>query len=46
MIQSKQGERAFKRSENDFKKEQRQIRQAVREFDTCNLENHVHNRLN
>lgn len=36
MIQSKQEERAFKREEGDVKKEQRQIRQAVREFDGCN----------
>jgi hypothetical protein len=34
MIQSKQVERAFKRQDGDVKKEQRQIRQAVREFDT------------
>ncbi|RMZ93055.1 trichohyalin-like isoform X1, partial [Brachionus plicatilis] len=33
MIQSKQEERGFKREEGDVKKEQRQIRQAVREFD-------------
>ncbi|CAF0740928.1 unnamed protein product [Brachionus calyciflorus] len=33
MIQSKQAEREFKREEGDVKKEQRQIRQAVREFD-------------
>ena len=37
MIQSKQSERALKRHENDFKKEQRQIRQAVREFDNRKL---------
>lgn len=36
MIQSKQEERAFKRTEGDVKKEQRQIRQAVREFDQLN----------
>jgi hypothetical protein len=36
MIQSKQEERAFKRQEGDVKKEQRQIRQAVREFDQAN----------
>ena len=36
MIQSKQEERAFKRQEGDVKKEQRQIRQAVREFDQLN----------
>ena len=36
MIQSKQEERAFKRQEGDVKKEQRQIRQAVREFDQTN----------
>ena len=36
MIQSKQEERAFKRQEGDVKKEQRQIRQAVREFDQVN----------
>jgi hypothetical protein len=34
MIQSKQAERALKRKEGDVKKEQRQIRQAVREFDS------------
>jgi hypothetical protein len=34
MIQSKQAERALKRREGDVKKEQRQVRQAVREFDT------------
>lgn len=33
MIQSKQMERAFKRQDGDVKKEQRQIRQTVREFD-------------
>ena len=33
MIQSKQDERALKRKEGDVKKEQRQIRQTVREFD-------------
>lgn len=37
MIQSKQEERAFKRQEGDVKKEQRQIRQTVREFDNCNF---------
>lgn len=36
MIQSKQVERGFKREEGDVKKEQRQIRQAVREFDGRN----------
>ena len=35
MIQSKQVERAFKRQDGDVKKEQRQIRQTVREFDAC-----------
>lgn len=35
MIQSKQMERAFKRQDGDVKKEQRTIRQAVREFDQC-----------
>lgn len=34
MIQSKQEERAFKRSEGDIKKDQRQIRQSIRAFDT------------
>jgi hypothetical protein len=34
MIQSKQNERAFKRQEGDVKKEQRQIRQTVKEFDS------------
>ena len=33
MIKSKQDERAFKRQDGDVKKEQRQIRQSVREFD-------------
>ena len=37
MIQSKQNERAFKRQEGDVKKEQRQIRQTVKEFDSSNL---------
>ena len=36
MIQSKQVERAFKRQDGDVKKEQRQIRQTVKEFDACN----------
>ncbi len=35
MIKSKQVERAFKRQDGDVKKEQRQIRQSVREFDTA-----------
>jgi hypothetical protein len=35
MIKSKQDERAFKRQDGDVKKEQRQIRQSVREFDGC-----------
>ena len=35
MIKSKQDERAFKRNEGDVKKEQRQVRQSVREYDTC-----------
>lgn len=34
MIKSKQDERALKRSEGDVKKDQRQIRQNIREFDT------------
>lgn len=34
MIQSKQNERAFKRQEGDVKKEQRQIRQTVKEFES------------
>lgn len=34
MIQSKQVERAFKRQDGDVKKEQRQIRSTVREFDS------------
>jgi hypothetical protein len=38
MIQSKQMERAFKRQDGDVKKEQRTIRQAVREFDQGKLE--------
>ena len=33
MIQSKQAERALKRREGDVKKEQRQVRQAVAQFD-------------
>lgn len=33
MIKSKQEERALKRSEGDVKKDQRQIRQNIREFD-------------
>lgn len=37
MIQSKQVERAFKRQDGDVKKEQRQIRQTVREFDSCKI---------
>mgnify|MGYP001810906579 CR=1 FL=1 len=40
MIQSKQVERALKRKEGDVKKEQRQIRQTVREFDASNYKNH------
>ena len=34
MIKSKQDERALKRSEGDVKRDQRQIRQSIREFDT------------
>lgn len=34
MIKSKQGERALKRSEGDVKRDQRQIRQSIREFET------------
>lgn len=41
MIQSKQMERAFKRQDGDVKKEQRTIRQAVREFDQCELQRRV-----
>jgi hypothetical protein len=37
MIQSKQAERALKRKEGDVKKEQRQVRQAVREFDASKI---------
>jgi hypothetical protein len=36
MILSKQGERAFKRSDGDVKKELRQIRQSVRQYDNSN----------
>lgn len=38
VIQSKQAERALKRKEGDVKKEQRRVRQAVREFDTSKLD--------
>jgi len=37
MIKSKQVERALKRQEGDVKKDQRQIRQSVREFDTSSF---------
>lgn len=39
MIQSKQNERAFKRQEGDVKKEQRQIRQTVKEFESSEKNN-------